>query len=182
MTKPIRPNAFHRAIHRILMLRPVTAILIHILHRADTFLWKLNGGRFSVTGLFAGMPTYRITTIGAKSRLPRPLPLVALPDGEKFALIASNFGQAHNPSWYYNLKAHPECHVYLDGADQPYTARQVEGPEREHYWNLAVSYYAGYRVYEKTAGGRRIPVMVLEPHKELPLSTVSPAADNHELR
>lgn len=156
-----------RALHRILMLRPTTAILIRILHRADMLLWKWNGGRFSLTSLVAGLPTFKVTTIGAKSKLPRPLPLVGLPAGDKIALIASNFGQAHHPAWYHNLKANPECLVEMNGIDQPYLAREAQGAERDRFWNMAVSYYAGYTIYEQTAGTRRIPVMVLERRKEL---------------
>ncbi len=168
MQKSPKPNLFQRAFHRILMLRPVTPILVHILHRADTFIWKWNGGRFSLTSALAGLPTFKVTTIGAKSKLPRAIPLVGLPDGERIALIASNFGQPHHPAWYHNLKANPECRVKIDGLDRPHVAREANNDEREHYWNLAVSYYAGYNVYEKRASPRRIPVMVLEPQKELP--------------
>lgn len=163
-----RPNLLQRALHRILMLRPVTAILIHTLHRADTLTWKWNRGRFSLTSALAGLPTCKVTTIGAKSKLPRVVPLVGLPDGEKIVLIASNFGQAHHPAWYHNLKANPHCHVEVDGKDRPHLAREAEGEERERYWNIAVSYYAGYAIYKKTANPRRIPVMVLERRKQLP--------------
>jgi deazaflavin-dependent oxidoreductase (nitroreductase family) len=168
LDKSLKPNLFHRAFHRILMLRPVTAILIRILHHADTLVWKLNGGRFSLTGLLAGLPTYRVTTIGTKSGSPRSIPLVALPAGGNIILIASNFGQTRHPAWYFNLKANPECWVKVNGVEQPYVAREAEDEERERYWDLAVSYYAGYAVYKETAGARRIPVMVLECRKELP--------------
>jgi deazaflavin-dependent oxidoreductase (nitroreductase family) len=160
-----KPNTFQRAFHRVLMLRPVTAILIKILHRTDTLLWKLNGGRFSLTSALAGLPTFKVTTIGAKSKLPRTLPLIGLADGEKIALIASNFGQAHNPAWYHNLKANPECQVQVNGIGKTYIARETEGQEHEQYWNTAVSYYAGYAAYKIRAGNRRIPVMVLDPKK-----------------
>jgi len=167
MQKSIKPNFLQRAFHRILMLRPATFVLIRILHRADSIVLKWTSGRFTLPGILAGLPTFRVTTIGAKSKLPRPLPLAGFPDGDKIALIASNFGQAHHPAWYHNLKANPECWVQIGGVDRPYIAHEAEGAERNHFWNMAVSYYVGYTVYEKTAGSRRIPVMVLEPKKEL---------------
>jgi deazaflavin-dependent oxidoreductase (nitroreductase family) len=163
-----KPNTFHRAFHRFLTLRPVTAILARALHHADALVWKLNGGSFSLTGTFAGLPTIKVTTIGAKSKTPRTLPLVGLVDGGKIALIASNFGQARNPAWYYNLKANPECQVQVNGSERTFIAREAEGAEREHYWSMAVSYYAGYAAYELRARPRRIPVMVLESPKQLP--------------
>jgi deazaflavin-dependent oxidoreductase (nitroreductase family) len=167
MERTSKPNIFQRALHRFLMVRPMTAVLIHILHRADTLTWKWNGGAFSLTSALAGLPTFKVTTIGAKSKLPRSVPLVGLPDGEKIALVASNFGQSHHPAWYHNLKANPECQLEINGIDKLYLARQAEGAERHMYWNMAVSYYAGYAVYARSASPRRIPIMVLEPRKQL---------------
>jgi deazaflavin-dependent oxidoreductase (nitroreductase family) len=170
LANPIKPNAIQRAFHCILMMRPVTLILIRILRRADMLIWKLNGGRFSLTSALAGLPTFKVTTIGVRSKQPRTVPLVGLVDGDRIALIASNFGQAHNPAWYYNLKANPQCKVRVDGIEKPFIARETEGREREYYLGMAVSYYAGYAAYQARAGSRRIPVLVLESPKQLPES------------
>ncbi len=68
------------------------------------------------------------------------MPLVGILDGEKIALIGSNFGRRHNPGWYYNLKAQSAMHGPLvNGREQIYIARETEGEEREKYWNMAVS-------------------------------------------
>jgi F420H(2)-dependent quinone reductase len=80
-------------------------------------------------------------------------------------LIASNFGQARNPSWYYNLKANPKCQVEWKGISREYIVRESQGEERERYWNSAVSYYKGYELYRIRAAHRCIPVMILEPSK-----------------
>jgi len=93
------------------------------------------------------------------------MPLVSVFDGERIALIASNFGQKHDPGWYYNLKANPQCTVEIKGHPAKYIARQVEGEEREKYWTMAVSYYKGYELYAIRAAHRQVPVMVLEPSK-----------------
>jgi F420H(2)-dependent quinone reductase len=50
----------------------------------------------------------------------------------------------------------------VDGATAPYRAREAEGAEREELWRKALAFYAGYAAYERRAGGRRIPIMVLE--------------------
>ena len=39
----------------------------------------------------------------------------------------------------------------------------AEGEERERLWNKAVGLYSGYEKYRKRAGGRKIPVVVLNP-------------------
>lgn len=160
----IRPNAFQRLIHRFLMLKPVSAFLAIALHHADTFWLRLTDNRHTVTEI-VGLPILQLTTIGAKSGQPRQSVLVGLQDGEKIVLIASNFGRAHNPGWYYNLKVNPECEVLWNGRSGTYIAREAEGEERERYWQLALSYYAGYEKYKVCAVHRHIPVMVMEPKK-----------------
>jgi hypothetical protein len=40
--------------------------------------------------------------------------------------------------------------------------RVVEEPERTELWQLVNDNYNGYRTYEQRAGGRIIPVVVLE--------------------
>ena len=41
-------------------------------------------------------------------------------------------------------------------------AHEAEGAERDRLWDEAVDYYAGYDTYQGRAGGREIPVVVLE--------------------
>jgi len=159
----ISPNAFQKLIHRFLMLEPVSAFLAVVLHHVDTFLLRLTRGRYTVTRI-VGLPIIQLTTTGAKTGQLRTMPLVSLPDGMKIALIASNFGQKQSPGWYYNLKANPQCEVrFINGRSLRYIARESMGDEREKYFRMAISYYAGYEKYEERAAPRKIPVMVLEP-------------------
>jgi deazaflavin-dependent oxidoreductase (nitroreductase family) len=156
------PNAYQRFAQRILALKPVSLLMARILHHADGFALKLTRGKHTFPEL-VGLPIIQLTAIGARSGQPRTLPLVGLSDGDKFILIGTNFGQRHNPSWYYNLRSHPECIVRFNGQSGAYIARETEGDEREHYWRLALSFYMGYEKYRVRAAHRRIPVMVLEP-------------------
>lgn len=146
----------------MLMLAPVSAFLARILHPLDSLALRWSKGRWAFTSL-VGLPIIKLTALGAKSGQPRTLPLVGLRDGERIVLIGSNFGRAHHPAWYHNLKAHPECEVQILGRSTRYVAREAQGEERERYWQLAVSYYAGYEKYKARAGKRTIPVMLLEP-------------------
>jgi len=125
---------------------------------------KVTKGKHTVAEL-VGLPMIQITTTGAKTGEPRTMPLVSLIDGEKIALIGSNFGQKNNPGWYYNLKKHPQCAVLLNGESMQYIARETDGEERERYWQMAVSVYGGYALYKIRAAHRQIPVMILEPVK-----------------
>jgi hypothetical protein len=42
-------------------------------------------------------------------------------------------------------------------------ARVAEGEERERLWKQMAEIYPPYRDYEKSAGDRTIPVVVLDP-------------------
>ena len=159
------PNLFQRGLLYIFMQKSVTAIITPILHRVDGFFWKISGRRLFFSSWLVGIPAFRITSIGAKSKQPRSLVLYGFSEGEQIALIASNFGQTHNPSWYYNLKANPKCQVEWRGTSREYIAREAVGEERERFWRLAVSYYKGYDLYKIRAAHRQIPVMILEAAK-----------------
>jgi deazaflavin-dependent oxidoreductase (nitroreductase family) len=161
---PSRPNAFQRFAHGFLMMKPVSAFLSVVLHHLDAIALKLTRDQYTLAGI-VGLPIIQLTTTGARTGLPRTMPLVSLVDGEKIAIIGSNFGRRYNPGWYYNLKANPRCTVQLHGRTGEYIARVTEGPEREKYWQMGVSYYKGYETYRIRASHRVIPVMVLEPVK-----------------
>lgn len=164
MDKPHKINSFRRALHRFLMSSFLSPLFARILHRADSFVLRLNGGRFTITSLIAGLPTILLTTIGAKSGLPRTLPIACVPNGEKYALVATNFGQSKFPSWYHNLGANAECVVRVGDKIRPFVARELHGAEYDRYWKMAMDIYAGYAAYKERTS-RRIPVMLLEPKK-----------------
>lgn len=153
-----------KLLHRVVMWRPITEFFASRLHRIDKAIMKLTNGKISDAGIL-GWPIIQITTIGAKTKQPRTMPLIGVFDQEKIALVASSFGREHNPGWYYNLKAHPECDVYFNGCTERYMAHETTGEEYNRYWKLALSYYSGYEKYRQHAAHRHIPVMLLEPVK-----------------
>jgi deazaflavin-dependent oxidoreductase (nitroreductase family) len=155
------PNAFQKLLHQFFMIRPVTAFFAPWIHQVDKAILKLTMGKHAASQIL-GWNIVQLTTIGAKTGQLRMMPLVALFDGEKIALIASSLGREHHPGWYYNLKKNPECNIQWNGRVRKYMAREAEGNEYEKYWRLALSFYEGYEKYKERAG-RKIPVMVLEP-------------------
>lgn len=100
---------------------------------------------------------------GAKSGQPRVTPLLYTPRGEDFILVASKAGAQHNPAWYHNLSAQRHAEVEVDGTRIAVSVREAEGVEREQLWRLVNDNYSGYDVYQRRAGERQIPVMVLSP-------------------
>ncbi len=106
-------------------------------------------------------PIVLFTTTGAKSGKKRYVPLMRVEEDGKYAMVASKGGAPGHPSWYFNVKAHPQITVQDGTAVRELTARELDGAEREHWWDLAVAAYPPYADYQ-TKTDRRIPVFVLE--------------------
>jgi len=140
-----------------------TRFMSRTLHHIDLFLMSLTGGRVSVPKVLGGLPVIRLTTIGAKTGRERTVPLLGIQDGEKWALIASNWGNENHPSWYYNLRANPEVRLSHDDQMNQYTAHEATEQEREGYWKQATELYPNYESYQQYTGGRQIPIVVLTP-------------------
>lgn len=157
------PNFFQRLVHNVSSAALGAKLSSLTMHHFDRPILNATHGRFALSGLFTGLPLVMLTTTGAKSNQPRSIPLVAIPDGDKIFLIASNWGGANYPAWYHNLRAHPDATVTYQGTTRRYRAHQAEGREYETYWQRAVSAYKGYAAYKKRTNGRPIPIMVLEP-------------------
>jgi deazaflavin-dependent oxidoreductase (nitroreductase family) len=158
-----KPNRIQRFFGWLASIRWMTAWLSKLVGRADNLLLRLTNNRRTVSQILTGLPTVIITTKGAKSGLPRTLPLAAFPDGGRYYLIASNFGGARHPAWYYNLRANPLTVLTTGAGAKSYTAREAEGEEWERAWTLACQYYVGYEKYRRRAAHRQIPIIILEP-------------------
>ena len=154
------PNVAARAVRRLIATRPATWLLARTIHHVDAAVLQLSGGRTTAAALLSGLPVVALTTTGARSGQPRTVPLVVVPDGDRLILIASNWGQARHPAWYYNLKANPRVTVTRSGQTRPYLAREAIGEERAACWAKAVAIYPGYVGYAERAG-REIPVIVV---------------------
>lgn len=158
-----KPNALQLVFLRLFALKPVSAILSHILQPVDEIALFVTRGKHTVAELV--LPVIELETLGARTGQPRIHPLGGFLDGDKYILIGSNFGSKHHPAWVYNLRTHPECTVHAHGMTKKYRARETEGEERTRCLNFALDYYKGYAAYEKRAAPRIISVWVLEPHE-----------------
>jgi F420H(2)-dependent quinone reductase len=61
------------------------------------------------------------------------------------------------------MRANPRVKILAPRRSGEYLAREADGEERARLWDKAVDFYAGYETYQGRTGGRRIPVIVLEP-------------------
>ena len=154
-------NVLKRAIRRSAGWKPLSLFYARTLHAIDRAVFRLTRGRTTFTAWLAGLPVAWLTTTGAKSGAERTAPVLAIPaDDGKLVVIASNYGQGHNPSWYYNLRAHPQARVLFDGKRLEMVARELDGEERERWYARGIEIYPGWVQYRKRAN-RKIPVLEL---------------------
>jgi deazaflavin-dependent oxidoreductase (nitroreductase family) len=156
-------NSFYRFMRNFAATRPVSWLFARTLHHVDRPVFRLTEGRHTFASLVSGLPVVMLTTTGARSGKRRTWPLLGFPDGERMIVIASNYGQLHHPSWYYNLLAHPEAEIDVEGTTWRVVAREAQGEERRRLWQRGLEVYPGWSGYERRSGERRIPVMVLSP-------------------
>jgi deazaflavin-dependent oxidoreductase (nitroreductase family) len=156
-------NAMQKLLRRFAASPPGAWLFARVLHHIDRPVFALTRGRHTFASLVSGIPVLMLTTTGAKSGQPRTVPVLAIPAGSDLAIIASNFGQAHHPSWYYNLRAHPDAEIAYDGQRRRVRAVEVSADRRERIWREGLRIYPGFSQYERRAGDRRISVFALEP-------------------
>ncbi|GAA1995359.1 nitroreductase family deazaflavin-dependent oxidoreductase [Amycolatopsis minnesotensis] len=121
--------------------------------------FRANGGR--VGGRFATMDLALLTTIGARTGLPRTTPVVYFTDGAAIFVIASAAGSDRHPAWYHNLLANPKLTVEVGTDAYQAVATSTEGQERTRLFAKAVASQPGFGEY-KAKTRRRIPVLRIE--------------------
>lgn len=150
---------FDRFSIRVISSRVGASFFRKVMHRIDTPLLRLSGGRVSFA---RDLPVLLLTTTGAKSGKPRTVPLLYVETADGPAIIGSRFGSTHHPGWYHNLCADPHATVEIKGQRTPRVARPADDDERAEIWARAVRMYSGYDKYAQRAN-RKIPIMVLSP-------------------
>lgn len=111
-----------------------------------------------------GLEPLLLITVGAKSGQVRETPVgrFAGPDGS-WLVVASANGAARNPSWYYNVAAHPDqVRVVVDGVETHVVAEQLHGEERVKAWQQICAASPRFEKYAAKTD-RDIPVIKLTP-------------------
>lgn len=160
---PTRHNQAQRVLLRVMAFAPVARFAARVLHHIDSAVLRASAGRTTLTSALSGLPVVMLTTTGAKSGLLRTVPLLAIEDGERLGLIASNWGQLHYPAWCHNLRANPQATALLRGQSARYRAHEADANERARIWQRALAMYPGFAAYGRRIGNQReLPVFVLE--------------------
>ncbi|SEO49114.1 deazaflavin-dependent oxidoreductase, nitroreductase family [Actinacidiphila rubida] len=150
------------AVRRFCEVGWVTRVAPKVVPPVDLLAHRLTGGRWVPTRLF--MQTVVVTSTGRRTGLPRRNPLVAHRDADgSFLVIASNFGQAHDPAWAANLTATPDATVEWRGRTVPVRARRLSAEEKAAARPAVLRVLPMYDAYARRAAPRDIPVFRLTP-------------------
>ncbi|MBO0831330.1 MAG: nitroreductase family deazaflavin-dependent oxidoreductase [Actinobacteria bacterium] len=136
--------------------------LAWITHRA---IYRLSGSRL---GLWRPKPggwgAMRLTTIGRRTGLARPVIVGYLEDGPNLVTTAMNGWADAEPAWWLNLQAHPDVTVDLVDGHRQVTARAATGEERERLWGRWRQSFRNLDAYAALRS-RETAVVVLEPQQ-----------------
>jgi deazaflavin-dependent oxidoreductase (nitroreductase family) len=128
--------------------------------KVDPVLLRLTRGRL---GTALVIPTALLETRGARSGQRRRNGVIYFHDGERVTIVASKAGAPEHPSWFHNIRAHPD-EVRLNG--EPLRPEIVEDEAtRSRLWELADRVFPPFAGYRESAArsGRTIPIVQLVP-------------------
>ena len=128
--------------------------------REQVELYESSGGTEGTT--LRGLPVVVVTSVGARTGKIRKTPLMRVEHDGSYAAVASQGGAPEHPTWYHNLKAHPEVELQDGPVKKRYVAREVTGEEKKRWWRRAVDAFPDYADYQEKTD-REIPLFVLDP-------------------
>lgn len=102
-----------------------------------------------------------LTMLGVSGKV-RKVPLMRVEHDGVYAAVASKGGAPEHPAWYANLRKNPVIDLQDDDRTWTARAREIEGEEREQWWERCVAAYPPYADYQVKTD-RLIPLLLLEP-------------------
>ena len=128
--------------------------------RLTRLVYRLSSGRLGRSqGKFQML---LLTTTGRKTGKTRTHTLLFIRDGERYVVVASNFGAPSHPGWYLNLQDHPRATLQDGRTRLAVSARDAVGEERERLWQQLVRVWPYFASYQR-GNPRVIPVVILSP-------------------
>ncbi|HEV3473215.1 MAG TPA: nitroreductase family deazaflavin-dependent oxidoreductase [Actinomycetota bacterium] len=125
----------------------------------DKAIYKLTGGR---RGLSPPQTVLYLTTTGRKSGKPRRVPVLFLRDGDRYWVMASNYGTQRHPAWSANLLANPEATIQRGTRTVEVRARLASREEKDQLWPRLLELYPAWKQYSEWTD-RDFRLFCLEP-------------------
>ncbi len=136
------------------------SIWIRILMTVNVFLYRLTDG--ALGSRMSGQSVLLLNTVGRKSGVPRTTPVNYYPDGERYVLVASNWGKGSHPAWYLNLMQQGAATIQVKNRKLRVRAMPAEGEEYQRLWRYVTGLNDFYVRYQKQTQ-RQIPLVILTP-------------------
>lgn len=140
----------------------MTRFAIRIFSKVHGFIYQITGGRLG--SQLGSIPMLLLTTTGRKSGKKRTVPLVGIPHGSGYILIASFGGSPTHPAWFLNIRENPSISIRIGSLVTSAEASIIDtsDSEYEEMWEKAVDTYPGYDDY-KQKSPRDIPIVLVTP-------------------
>lgn len=142
---------------------PKRRLLMRLMRLADggtQLAYRITAGRLGERQLAYSI--LLLHTFGRKTGRVRTHALLYIRDGGDFVICASNFGSAHHPAWYINLRAHPTARIQVGRVEYEVSARTAGTEERRRLWPDFLAVRPQYADYQ-AATTREIPLVILTP-------------------
>lgn len=114
----------------------------------------------TLPGELGSIPCLILTTVGAKSGVPRSVPLFCQTVDGRLVIIGSMGGARRNPPWFHNLVKNPNVTVEKDGETFGARAVVLAGAERDYFFGKFASAYPIFAEYQAGVA-RVIPIVEL---------------------
>lgn len=102
-----------------------------------------------------------LTTTGRCSGKEHTTPMLGVPDGDRWLVVASDAGAADDPDWYRNLLADPQVTVEVAGGEFAGTATPLPEAERSVAFAHLIETYPFFKDHQEKVN-RTIPVVALQ--------------------
>lgn len=81
-------------------------------------------------------------------------------EDQNVIIVGANMGEAIDPGWVHNLRAHPDTEIKTGSVKRRVHAREADPEERRRLWARAVRYNPAWGRYQALTQ-RKFPVMIL---------------------
>jgi F420H(2)-dependent quinone reductase len=140
------------------IIKPADRRFIRVFIGVHRRILAASGGR--ILGRMGGHPLLILTTTGWRTGQPHSTPVIGVPSGEDWLVVASNGGAATQPLWVRNIAASPRVTVRRGERTGTFRAQILAGQDRSLQWPKLVQAYPAYaKMQAKT--DRELPVVLL---------------------
>jgi F420H(2)-dependent quinone reductase len=131
---------------------------VKILMTVNVALYQLTNGLLGSS--MAGQSVLLLDTVGRKTGRRHTIPINYYRDGDKFVLVASNWGKSRHPAWYLNLLKQPVTNIQVKNRRLHVRAQTAAEADYARIWQQVTRQNVRYVDYQEQTD-RKIPLVIL---------------------